>query len=170
MAIIYTTWRGFRVLDNSLGTGWSEMQGDASNLSAAPGGPLDVLIQALADPERGRRRDAIVALGELGDRRALYPLVAVLNGDDRDLRLYAADALGELRDPRAVGALLQVLVTHSPQSFQTEAALNALQAIGEPAVAPVTAASGQSDACVRSGCPRLARPGGGYRVAAHCRR
>lgn len=81
--------------DNSLDSGWSEVPGEATNLSVAPGGLLDVLIQALVDPECGRRRDAIVALGELGDRRALEPQVAVLNGADRDLRLYAADALGE---------------------------------------------------------------------------
>jgi HEAT repeat protein len=91
------------------------------------------LIKALSyEGDRSIRKNAAQALGELGDPRAVKPLIAALdefyyrgeevvvealiqigepavdhlitalNEDDRDVRKRAVEALGEIGDPRAV--------------------------------------------------------------------
>jgi arylsulfatase A-like enzyme len=50
-----------------------------------------------------------VALGRLGDRRGLEPLIANLKSDDPNLRADSALALGQLDDPRAVRPLIRLL-------------------------------------------------------------
>ena len=66
---------------------------------------VEPLIEALdAVPARG---EAIAALGETHDQRAVEGLCSVLLGDDEPaVRSAAARALGEIRDPAAVEALL----------------------------------------------------------------
>ena len=66
---------------------------------------VEPLIEALdAVPARG---EAIAALGETRDSRAVEGLCAVLLGDaEPPIRAAAARALGEIRDPAAVEALL----------------------------------------------------------------
>ena len=48
-------------------------------------------------------------LGQLGDVRAVEPLIACLKDQDKDIRAIAADALGELEDARAVEPLIACL-------------------------------------------------------------
>ena len=55
------------------------------------------------------RRDSAVALGQLGDPRAVEPLVKALGDDDRYVRIAVATALGQLGDPRAVEPLVKAL-------------------------------------------------------------
>ena len=50
---------------------------------------------------------AVRALGQIGDVRALEPLVGMLEDDDSEVRAEACAALGELRDPAAVESLLR---------------------------------------------------------------
>jgi HEAT repeat protein len=52
---------------------------------------------------------AATALGLLGDRRAVEPLIASLSSDDSSLCSRAAEALGRLGDERAVGPLITIL-------------------------------------------------------------
>lgn len=81
---------------------WDSFEGSAA---VAP------LIAAL----RNGHADAARALGRIGDRRAVEPLVAVLGDSSRDPydRATAAGALGRIADPRALGPLLAAFNDHS---------------------------------------------------------
>jgi HEAT repeat protein len=59
------------------------------------------------------RRDAARALGELGDRRAVEPLIAALGDSDFQVRMYSAESLGKIGDPRAVQSLTRSLLDGS---------------------------------------------------------
>jgi hypothetical protein len=66
---------------------------------------VEPLIEVL--PNVPARREAILALGQTHDSRAVESLCTVLLGDDEPpIRAAAAQALGEIRDPAAVEALL----------------------------------------------------------------
>jgi arylsulfatase A-like enzyme len=76
-----------------------------------------------------------VALGHLGDRRALPPLIDNLKTGDPGLRAESALALGALGDRRAVGPLIRLLDVKQTRW----AAIEALGALGdERAVGPLT--------------------------------
>lgn len=77
---------------------------------------VESLIETLADksdrsPDGGfpLRRNAARALGKLGDRQAVSPLIDSLRCDDYYVREAAAQALEELGDAAAIPALLQLL-------------------------------------------------------------
>ncbi|HOD85308.1 MAG TPA: HEAT repeat domain-containing protein, partial [Methanoculleus sp.] len=49
------------------------------------------------------------SLGEIGDPRAVEPILPLLADKKKDVRTAAADALGKLRDSRAAAALSAAL-------------------------------------------------------------
>lgn len=57
----------------------------------------------------GVRSEAAHALGEIGDARAVDPLIDALQDEDRRVRERAARALGKIGDARAVGPLIEAL-------------------------------------------------------------
>lgn len=120
---------------------------DAARAAVSP--LLDALIyhgddeEAEAD-DRDVRINAALALGHLGDRQALEPLLQALATDDLTVRWYVIDALGLLADPRAITPLIAALA--HPDIDMRKAAWRALAAIGEPAVAPLLAALAWGDA------------------------
>jgi HEAT repeat protein len=73
-------------------------------------GDVKGLIKALGY-ERDRRIGAAAAraLGQVGDARAVEPLIATLKDSDRDVRCAAGEALGRARDARAVQPLIAAL-------------------------------------------------------------
>ncbi|MGH9743045.1 MAG: HEAT repeat domain-containing protein, partial [Candidatus Acidiferrum sp.] len=74
---------------------------------------------------------AAKTLGDLGDARAVEPLIAILkqkNAKDREL---AAHALGQLHDPSAVDALIAVVQQGKPQLTLDYLKWNAIWALGE---------------------------------------
>jgi HEAT repeat protein len=70
---------------------------------------VPLLIDQLSTGEPDARRAAIVALGRIGDRRAVEPLIGLLNEQDRELRVAVASALARLGDTRAFEPLLPML-------------------------------------------------------------
>lgn len=100
-------------------------------LVALGGSAVEPLTVALPD------RHAAEALGEIGDPRAVEPLIAALQ-EDGDHRAAVVTALGKLGDPRAVEALISQLWTDSAE--QRRAAATALLTIGPPAVEPLVTA------------------------------
>ena len=71
------------------------------------------------------RKAAAEALGQIGDTRAVEPLVAALKDpDDHWLRYYAAEALGQIGNTRAVELLVAALKDETTQV--REAAAGAL--------------------------------------------
>jgi peptidyl-prolyl cis-trans isomerase B (cyclophilin B) len=77
---------------------------------------IPVVVAALGDPTRAVqvRRMAAFALGLLGTRAAIAPLVAATRDRDSIVAGYAADALGRVGADSAISPLSQVLVTRDP--------------------------------------------------------
>ena len=66
------------------------------------------------------------ALGAIGDRRAIAPLIEALNNDPhKEVKALAATGLGNMRARRAVSALTEAL------SYDDTTATNAAEALGK---------------------------------------
>ncbi len=91
---------------------------------------VEPLIAAPKDSSVGmaERQAAAQALGQVGDGRAVEPLIAALNDLDLNLRSDAAEALGKLGDKRAVEPLAVAL--KDPFAKVSQAASNALRKLG----------------------------------------
>ena len=72
------------------------------------------------------RRDALEALGAIGDARAVEPLIAALKDSELYVRLGGAKALGEIGDARAVESLSAAL-----QDSASDVRKNAAAALGK---------------------------------------
>jgi HEAT repeat protein len=131
----------------------------------------------LQDKDDNARKEAVKALGELADPRAIEPLIEilkdwkvqtetvqalvkigepaidplieVLKDENWRIRKGAVQALGEIGVPRAVAPLLGALKDHD-SDVQKEA-VRALGKIGEPAIAPLLAALKNEDDDVQKG-------------------
>lgn len=68
---------------------------------------VEPLISALRDMNSEVRKNAAEALGQMGDARAIEPLIKILRDDnDTNARKIAIEALGNIHDARAVEPLL----------------------------------------------------------------
>ena len=105
-------------------------EGPADRSSAEPERMEDdrgeVLVAALRDDADAP--GAVVALGRLGDRRALRPLVDALEHPDSEVRARSCAALADLRDPAAVEPLLRA--TRDPEYRVRTQAAEALDRMG----------------------------------------
>jgi len=110
---------------------------------------VEGLIKALNyERDHDVRMGAAEALGEIGDKRAVEPLIQALKADSY-LQARAAWALGEIGDKRAVKPLIPAL----QGELDTEVTLYATQTlikIGEPAVKPLIQALKRKDSDVRA--------------------
>ena len=118
-------------------------------------GNVEGLIAALnykKDPTI--RRDAAKALGEMGDSRAVEPLIEIARSSDgKELRMLAIDSLGKLGDPRAVEPLLALLSSSSSVVYPN--AEKALKNIGSPAVAILITTLSNSDRRMRNQAAKM---------------
>jgi HEAT repeat protein len=71
--------------------------------------PVVAYLSALADPHWKTRWQAAQALGELGDSRAIEPLMAALEDDNQWVRIVAVEALGLLGAQEATEYLISSL-------------------------------------------------------------
>jgi len=96
---------------------------------------INLLLMHNNASERGK---AALKLGEIGDVRAVEPLIKALEDGDRKMLWQAAWALGEIGDARAVEPLIRVLKVQFPvdQELLRESVL-ALVKIGAHAVEPL---------------------------------
>jgi HEAT repeat protein len=97
-----------RALDDTRHGSSPEVRQHALEAVISVGGPaVEPLIVALNGRSLSVRANAAVALGHVGDARAVMPLVAALCVEDDPyyLRQGVARALGMLRDPRAIEPL-----------------------------------------------------------------
>jgi HEAT repeat protein len=105
------------------------------------------LLKALDDPDYQVSAAAAEALGEIGDARAVWPLIAVLRVDKWYMgiqvkRKAVAKALGEIGDPNAVKPLIEALLGLDISEIKPTVA-EALGKIGDPrAVWPLIATVG----------------------------
>ncbi len=79
----------------------------------------DSWLQKLQDEDSKVKEGAIYALGELGDKRAVEPLITMLEDPSSDVRKSAAVALGWLKDKRAVDPLLEYLKKAQASEFSS---------------------------------------------------
>ncbi len=91
----------------------------------------------------------VTALGAIGDRRAVEPLIELTEHGSSHLRRAAAEALGHIGDARAVDALLNLLTDEKqPIAIHDErvcdAAASAIERIGEAQSSAVVKAWRQS--------------------------
>jgi len=93
------------------------------------------LIEALKDENGGVRREAAMALGEIGDSSAVTALIGILKDRNWEVRGSAAWALGKIMDARAVPPLIGILKDRNWDV--RDVAARALGEIGEPALAAV---------------------------------
>jgi HEAT repeat protein len=127
---------------------------------AAVKAAVEPLIGLLGDADQRVQRAAAAALGQLGDARAVEPLLSALRdapveplplrlGDaDSGVRHQAAEALGQLGDVRAVEPLIGLL--GDAGSDVQRAAAEALGRLGDVrAVEPLLRALGDEDSDVR---------------------
>jgi HEAT repeat protein len=94
---------------------------------------VEGLLEALRHKDPGIRQDAALALGRIGDARAVDPLAYRLWDVDRDVKRAAAEAMAAIGDVRAVDALITALA-HATEPRVSLVAAEALVQIGRPAV------------------------------------
>ena len=84
-----------------------EGESDREDVDALVPELIDVFETAERDDPRVRRYMAL-ALGHVGDVRAMPVLLKALSDDDAETRIYSIWALGSVGDPRAVGPLMEL--------------------------------------------------------------
>ncbi len=105
---------------------------------------IEPLGAALLHDDPCVRRRAAAVLGDVGDARAVEPLITALSalknkGDDLTL-VKIVDTLGHFGDPRAVSALIKALDVNARSSQVQRRILNALARIGDRrAIDPIAA-------------------------------
>ena len=85
------------------------MRKDAAQSLGEIGDPRAVQPLIVALKERFVGTVSATALGKIGDPRAVAPLISVLEDKDPEFRVAAAQALGRIRDPRVVDPLIYAL-------------------------------------------------------------
>jgi hypothetical protein len=109
---------------------------------------LSLYLELLKSPSARVRERAAVALGELGDRRAVPALIETLKDEDAVVREHAASALSDLGDRRAVPALIETL--RDENAVVREHAATALGSLGDKQAVPaMIEALRDKDAVVR---------------------
>lgn len=96
-------------------------------LVAAGVSSWDALVAALQHADMEVRWRAVVALGWLGDARAIKPLQDLLQGTPYEIKINAAWALGQINDARAADSLAGLL--HEEAAQDPDAAYNAALAL-----------------------------------------
>lgn len=93
---------------------------------------LNNQLEILKNGNDFERRKAASKLGNIGDKKAVRPLIKALNDDDRLVPSRAASALGKIGDERAINPLIKLLRSNDPNIVGV--AENALIKIGEPSI------------------------------------
>jgi HEAT repeat protein len=94
----------------------------------------DAHIASLTAPGWKARWQAAQTLGELGDPRAVQPLIKTLGDDNQWVRIVTAEALGLIGDQKAIPALISGL--DDENIWVRRASVVALGQIGDPRAIP----------------------------------
>jgi len=112
--------------------------------------PFESLVKdALENEDAGKREDAIIALGESKDKKAIETIAkALVNDPSEDVRLSSIDALLEIGDKSIAEPLSQALKDRDP--WVRESAVEALGEVGgESAIEFIKSALNDEDGSVR---------------------
>ncbi len=135
----------------------------ALGLSSIGNRAVEPLIATLQTDDAQIRQRAVVALGEIGDRRATEPLVTLLGDEDKAVRSAAVQALGNIGDRRATEPLITALSDDDPE-VRRNAARSLAQIGGREVVEPLLAALSDNNAMVRLGAAQALGEVGGSRA------
>jgi len=84
--------------------------------SSLKGDQIDSLIETLLnDEDYNERMEAAFDLGQLGDKRAIDPLLRALKDENVQVKKFAAISLGKFLDPRALEPLIDLSYDKSVQ-------------------------------------------------------
>jgi len=120
----------------------------AKALGAFGSAAFDPVLAQFRSGDKAHRYGAAIALGEIGDKRAIAPLLETKTSDFQESEAVSG-ALAKLRDPREIVAELAAQL-HDPDHVKREAAANALaKTKNDGAVAPLVAALEDPDSMVR---------------------
>jgi HEAT repeat protein len=118
------------------------------------GNVVPLLVEKLADTDLETRKAAVIALGRIGDIRAVPDLIRMLR-DEADLRIIVAGALARIGDRRAFDGLLELIGDEDAGVRQS--AIAALNSLGHPEMPKRMAALLLSpNALVRESAVRIA--------------
>jgi HEAT repeat protein len=134
---------------------------------------VEIQIDLLKEKDWFRRREAAITLGEMGDERAIMPLIAALRDQEWNvreaaqdalaqvgspaveplikalreyqIRRYAIQVLGKIKDERVLDPLMAQLRNEEFKDFATQALVD----VGSPAVERLTAVLNDKDKNVR---------------------
>lgn len=98
---------------------------------------VDNMIVNLKNGDEEIREEAAQRLGQLGDPRAVPPLIQALRDEEDEVVEKAAEALGQIGSPEAVEPLLDVLDVHTLDWGIRVKTAKALEMIGDPRALPV---------------------------------
>jgi HEAT repeat protein len=93
------------------------------------GGVYRLINGTMSDRSRNERINAVIALGESDDPRAVHPLMDCCSDADALIRRHATEALLKLRSGRAVDVLIERLTDKNEQRVTRERAAAALAAV-----------------------------------------
>lgn len=110
---------------------------------------VPALIEALKDPDREVRANAVGAFGGIQDPRTLEPLLAAAKDPAAEVREQAIIALSRSSDPRAIEALIAALKDPSSSVRATAAGMMS-RTKSERVIPPLIAALDDPDAEVQS--------------------
>lgn len=113
-------------------------------------GDFDAILVGFQSSDEDERREAVYALSELSDERALFPIISALRDTSPHIRRAAAEALETSTSHKAVTALLTVL--DDEDRYVREAAAEALGHLGDVAVPDLLQGVSHPDWHVRLGC------------------
>ena len=126
-------------LKETLGSSEKAIRDNAVRALIAIGAPaVGLLVPALQDDNTFRRDSAVRILGEIGDPRALPPLLNALKHSEPEMRRDTVLAIGQIGSPQAVEPLINALRDESLPVC--EEAIRALAKLGKVAVAPLMSA------------------------------
>lgn len=113
---------------------------------------LEPLIEAIGSGDYWIRLDAIRALGNSGDARAIDPLIKLLNDADINVQMYAGKALKSVvlqTKSMNTDSIKQLIRCKSEHRIVSEPLHDVLVIIGEPAILPLVEALNDSDSIIR---------------------
>ena len=120
---------------------------DAATDDEARSAVANGFIAVLRDADMSMRPSVAEALGEIGDVRAVEPLIAALSYANKEMRQCAIVALGKIGDGRAAEPLVAEM--YDASEHESEIIADALQRIGAAAVEPLIAVLQGTDGTVR---------------------
>lgn len=96
---------------------------------------IPYIEEKLYDESPMVRKNALIALGNLGAVNTIPAIIVVLNDEDKFTRCQAAHVLGVLKDEKAVYPLVKIL-RQDPYPFARQTAANSLGEIGDEHAVP----------------------------------